>query len=147
MLTPADMPPGYVLVISRPDEVDIQDAQDSELAMSAYLRPNGELVFDIRTESSVTGRRNVVRGKELFRLMIQHYGSSIQTIHCYWNDESTNLAEFNRFTTLGMSEEEAASKVWSGARAIEHGFVKVTMGERIKAGPGAYAIVGADFSR
>jgi len=147
MLTPADMPPGYLLVISRPDEIDIQDVQDAELGMSAYLRPEGELVFDIRTESKVTGSHNVVRGKLLFHLMIQHYGSSIRTIHCYWNDDSTNLAEFNRYTKLGMSEKEAASKVWSGARAIEHGFVNVTMAERIKAGPGAYAVVGADFSR
>lgn len=144
MLTPADMPPGYALVISAPEDLYIEDAANPSLFLDAGVQDR-ILRFEVRTEEQHTKNRSVVRGKVLFDLMIRHFGATFDVIASLWLDGG-NLERFNRATATGMCEEDAGWVTWTGELAIVYGFTRLTVEETI-GGPGQYGRVRVWFYR
>ena len=144
MLTPADMPNGYVLVVSTSTDVRIEDAVDRNLFIDGTLELGSEIVFDIRAAHE-DGTRGTVSGKVLFGLMMQHFGAVPSSIRSLWT-YGTNLAMFNKLTAQGWSKNDAAGATWSGIRAREYGFgVAVCTGTA--GSVGYYGWVEARFTR
>ena len=84
MLTPADMPPGYRLVISTIDLLEIQDEYRPEFRIEAGLTNSSRLSFEVETVDLDDGSRSMVRGKVLFDLMMSHWGvDAIQYVATY----------------------------------------------------------------
>ena len=82
----------------------------------------------------IDSSRGAVSGKQLFAAMIAHFGSSnIREIKAIWVDNpgmDDNLNAFNHWTDPslgGLSREEAATKTWTGQRAVESGFPNVVI--------------------
>lgn len=148
MLTPADMPPEYVLVIATMELLEIQDEYRPELRIEAGLTDLGRMSFEVETVDLDDGSRSVVRGKVLFDLMMSHWGvDAIQCVATYWGSRSTNLADFNRLSKAGLSHDQAAKGTWTGLRLKDYGYVNLL--EKVDAigGRGAYGIVSAVFVR
>jgi hypothetical protein len=145
MLTAADMPPGYVLVVSAPDHVKVIDAVDADLFIDGTIDADGELEIEIRTERESDGSKSVVRGKVLYDLMMRHFGAAVKSVAGYWM-YGTNLAEFNRLTGLGYSEKQAATGTWAGIQAGRYGFVNATRRQTI-GGAGYYGLASFVFTR
>ncbi len=148
MLTPADMPPGYMLVVSTTTDVRIEDAADLDLFIDASIDPTGVLAFKIETERPDKSR-SFVRGKVLFDLVTQHFGfgASVTAIKGYWTPGSTNLAIFNKLTAAGLPIEQAARGTWTGQQADRYGFKTATKVQTLGAGPGYYGIAEFLFTR
>jgi len=55
-------------------------------------------------------------------------GYDIKTIWAQWDMNGENLKNFVKFISppYNLSEEEAAKRTWTGKRALEHGFTKVS---------------------
>jgi len=145
MLTPADMPSGYVLVVSTTSEVRIEDAADPDLFIEADDLVDGVLSFKIETERPDKSR-SFVRGKVLFDLVMRHFGATVTAIKSYWTPGSTNLAIFNKLTAAGLSPERAARGTWTGEQADRHGFKTAAKVHTI-GGPGYYGIAEFLFTR
>jgi hypothetical protein len=145
MLTPVDMPPGYVLVISAPDDLFIEDAVNPALFIDAGVQDR-ILRFEVRAEERVTKNRSAVRGKVLFALMMRHFGMAFDVIAAYWHTDGVNLERFNRATAAGMREEAAGWVTWTGERAVAYGFTRLTVEETI-GGPGRYGLVRVWYYR
>lgn len=146
MLTPADMPPGYVLVVSTPTHMYIEDAANPLLFIAAGVSDR-VLWFDVQAEDPDTKSRSFVHGKVLFELTMRHFGQTFDVLASYWATDSTNLERFNRATAAGMSEEAAGWVTWTGEQAIHHGFTRLTVEETIGGGPGRYGLVRVWFYR
>jgi hypothetical protein len=144
MLTPADMPPGYVLVIAAPDDLFIEDAANPALFLDGGVQDR-ILRFEVRAEEKYTRNRSVVRGKVLFDLMMRHFGATFDVIASLWQD-GPNLERFNRATAGGMSEEDAGWVTWTGELATLYGFTRLTVEETI-GGPGRYGRVRVWYYR
>ncbi len=144
MLTPADMPMGYVLVISTPDRVRIEDANDPKLFIDGGIDATGAVLFDIRAEHE-DGTRGGVSGKVLFGFLVRHFGAALIAIRGFWTD-GPNLVAFNRLTALGWSQHDAAGGTWTGERANDHGFT-VAVCEVAIGSTGYFGWVEARFTR
>ena len=147
MLTHADMPPGYVLVVSTPDAVEIRDVANGALFIDGSIDGGGVLTFKIRTEDPDDGSRSFVRGKVLFDIVMRHFGASVTSIKGYWTPGSTNLAVFNKLTAAGLSPTQAAGGTWTGQQADRHGFKTATKVQTLGAGPGYYGLAEFLFTR
>lgn len=146
MLTPADMPPGYVLVVSTATDVRIEDAADPDLFIEAGVLADGVLSFKIEAERN-DGSRGSVRGKVLFDLVMRHFGASVTAVKGSWRWGSTNLTIFNKLTAAGLSPEQAACGTWTGEQADRHGFKTATKVQTLGAGPGYYGLAEFLFNR
>ncbi len=138
------MPTGYALVISTPDRVRVEDTSDPKLFIDGDIDSSGAVLFEIRTEHE-DGSRSMVSGAVLFELMMRHFGAAVAAVRGLWT-YGTNLAEFNRLTALGLTEDEAAGGTWTGQRAKDHGF-GVAVCELAIGGTGYYGWVEARFTR
>ena len=145
MITQSDMPEGYRLVVSTPDEVEIEDQNDPNFRISGALNTSGELWFEIATIDRIDRSRRTVGGKVLFDLMMSHYGSAVNAIIGYWTN-GDNLEEFNRLLAAGVSEEVAATSVWAGDQARRHGFVRASIVSKIGS-VNRYGLVHVEFLR
>lgn len=145
MLTPADMPPGYVLAGSTPTEVEIRDEFNAELFIAAGVDTDGSLGFKIQAEDPNDSSRSAVRGKVLFALVMRHFGDPVTAVRGYWTG-GANLLAFNRGIAAGLSDEQAAADTWTGKRATDFGFTAVSFQQRMKV-LGGYGWVRVRFSR
>ena len=145
MLTPADMPPGYALVISTAGHLYIEDAGKRTLFLSGVLAGR-ELGYEIRTVDEVTGMHGFLRGTVLFDLMMTHFRGSFDTFIGDWISDGTNLDEYNRLTALGRTPEDAARGTWTGRQLVRHGFATVAVFEQLGS-VGRYGIVRTRFTK
>ena len=148
MLTDADMPAGYRLTQATAELLDIEDERRPEFRIEAGLTVDGRLSFKVQAEDLDDRSRSVVRGKVLFDLMMRHWGvDAIRIVATFWGPRSTNLADFNRLTRAGLSNEAAAKETWTGLRLKDYGYMNLL--EKVDAigGPGAYGTVRSIFCR
>jgi hypothetical protein len=110
------------------------------MGIMATLSQAGVLEFGIEA-----GPASNVRGTEMFKRMMQHFGNNVKAIQGSWY-YGDNLAAVKKFTAAGLSLEEAATRTWTGKRAAEHGYTKVKILEA-KGAPGHYTEVKALFER
>jgi hypothetical protein len=88
-------------------------------------------------------RSTVLRGEEQFKSALVHFGGRAKSIRGAWS-YGDNLAKFNELTAAGKSMEEAALATWTGQRAVEAGFRKVTV-RRVEGAAGAHTKVDVLF--
>jgi hypothetical protein len=98
-----------------------------------------------------TGERGSVSGKEFFAAMMDYFGAKVRTIEGNWRSIvgiATNLDQFNRAILAGLDDEAAAALTWTGLRASDYGYDKVTIVEEDPPGArGYYTTVRVEFSR
>jgi hypothetical protein len=98
-----------------------------------------------------TGQRGSVSGREFFTAMMAHFGAKIRVIESNWQRASgltTNIDQLNRATGAGLRVKDAAPLTWTGLRASEYGYDKVTVIEETPPGTqGNYDTVRVEFSR
>jgi hypothetical protein len=92
-----------------------------------------------------------VSGKEFFAAMMDHFGGKAKIIEGNWSRASgltTNLDQLNRATARGMGIEDASALTWTGLRASEYGYDKVSVIQALPQGTqGNYDNVRVQFSR
>ena len=143
MLTPADMPPGYRLVLATEADLIIVDDDMPQFLINASVSADGILEFEIETE--INGTRGTLRGSVLYELMMQQLGSKVKKIRGLWVSGS-NLNEVNRLTKLGLLLEKAVFLTWSGKRAYRLGYTEIDSIE-FRGRPGMYGNVDVVFAR
>lgn len=124
-----------------------EDPLDSRYYIQATL---GSAVLRFELVARLTnGDRGSVPGKEFFRAMMTHFAGRINIIEGNWNRTcglNDNLDRFNRASAAGLSFVDAAALTWTGLRASEYGFDKVTIAQY--SGPkGNCDAVRVQFSR
>jgi hypothetical protein len=145
MLTPADLPPGYVLVNSTATQLAIEDAATDELFMYAELLPNGVVKFNIQAVHPDDGTRRTVRGRMLFDLTMRHFGAAVNAVRGYWMD-GTNFEQCNKSIAAGLTVEAAAQATWTGQQAARYGFTRVDRKQLI-GWSGGYGLIEVYFLR
>lgn len=143
MLTPADMPPGYRLVLATEVDLIIVDDELPQFLINASVSTDGILEFEIETE--IEGTRDTIRGSVLYELMMQQLGAKVKKIRGLWVSGS-NLNEVNRLTKLGMPLKQAVFLTWSGERAFRLGYTEVDEIE-FRGRAGMYGEVDVVFAR
>lgn len=89
------------------------------------LSDRGTLDITAYLSFSEFGVRSHLRGSELYREMIEHFGvERIKKIKGAWL-EGTNYERFFELYNSGYSKEDAASMTWSGRQAAKYGFNRV----------------------
>jgi hypothetical protein len=92
-----------------------------------------------------------VSGKEFFAAMMAHFGGKVRIIEGNWSRASgltTNIDQLNRATAAGLKVKDAAPLTWTGLRASEYGYDKVTVTEETPPGAqGSYDTIRVEFSR
>lgn len=78
------------------------------------------LISNIETKGSA-----LINAKAEFRAAVARFGDELEGIKGTWVF-GDNLEEFNRLRKLGYTPEEAALGTWTGKRAAEAGFTKVS---------------------
>jgi RHS repeat-associated protein len=104
----------------------------------AELNKNGVIDFAIEA-----GEGASIRGGELFKAMMSHYGSNVKGIAGNWS-YGTNLAKVNELTASGMSLQNAISITWTGNQAAKYGFTSARITEAIGS-PGNYKKISTIF--
>lgn len=112
--------------------------------LAVFSVKEGTLFSHIETAGS-----SLLNAKQEFRAQVAN--RPLTGIKGTWTF-GDNLAEFNRLTGAGLSPEEAALKTWTGQRAVEAGFTKVTFGEKTVENlrmqkPGAYTAIAVLFEK
>jgi len=88
------------------------------------LNDEGTLSISAFLSFSEFGVRSHLRGDDLYRKMIEHFGvEKIKKIKGVWFD-GTNYDRFFELLKAGHSKEEAALGTWSGRQAQKYGFNK-----------------------
>lgn len=122
------MNPDIVLVNASSAVLLARDVSDSRFYIFATLQ-NGVLRFEVVAQLS-TGARGSVSGRDFFEVVMNHFGPRVRAIAGNWDRTSgrtTNLDQFNRATAAGVAPDAAAEFTWTGLRAAEYGFDKVTV--------------------
>ena len=145
MLSQADLPPGYVLVVSTATHMAIEDAATDELFVNASVLPNGVVKFNIQAVHPDDGTRRTVHGRVLFDLMMRHFGAGVNGVRGFWMD-GTNFEQFNRGIAAGLTVEAAAAATWTGEQAARFGFTRVDRGQLL-GWSGGYGLVEVFFLR
>lgn len=113
----------------------------ARLDLSGYIE-----VYAKTREDGVHSR--ILRGKELLSAAVNHFRNHgpirVKGIKAWWS-YGDNLDAFNQLTKSGMPADEAAKLTWTGQRAREMGFTRVS-GIKTKGQPGAYHDVELHFS-
>jgi hypothetical protein len=126
-----------------------EDGSDPRFYLLATLA-SGVLRFEIVAQLA-TGERGSVSGKQFFAAMMAHFGAGVRIIEGNWTRASgmtTNLDQLNRATAAGLSVENAAPLTWTGLRACEYGYDKVTVIHALpQMAQGNYDSVRVHFSR
>lgn len=110
-------PRKYYLYLDRQTGASLNAVMvDGYMHFGILLRYRGEKLSD-------------VRGIDLVKQAVAHFGDSVRGIHASWNSRHTllayNLELFNQLTHDGLSVEEAAKQTWTGRVAKELGFAKL----------------------
>jgi hypothetical protein len=126
------------------------DRTNPNFFISGTLK-QGVLEFTVLTK--LPGQIGVVSGTDFFAAMLAHFTPGrVQGIKGVWIAGiglDTNIDEFNTLTRNGLSDPDAARRVWTGRRASDYGFINVTIDFKDPPGnhPGQYNEVVALFSR
>jgi hypothetical protein len=90
-------------------------------------------------------------GKDFFAAMMGHFGAAVRIIEGDWSSASgltTNIEQLNRATAAGLCVEDGAALTWTGLRATEHGYDRVTVIHALPQGAqGSYDSVRVHFCR
>lgn len=85
---------------------------------------NRVLGFEITMKDLETDQRSRFRGRDVFRLMVDHFGvENIDYVKARWV-EGSNYDEFVS-NLKRMGKKKAAQNTWTGRRAAEYGFTRV----------------------
>ncbi len=91
----------------------------------AFLSPSGRVSIMAYLTAPERGMRSHLRGSDLFKDMIEHFGlHRISVISGIWN-EGTNYDIFNTAVANGYSHKKAAAQTWTAQQAAIYGFSKV----------------------
>ncbi|MEJ2613057.1 MAG: hypothetical protein P8179_24130 [Candidatus Thiodiazotropha sp.] len=105
----------------------------------ADLNKNGSIDFAIEA-----GEGASIRGSELFKSMMSHYGNNVKGVAGNWS-YGTNLAKVNELTAANrMSLQSAISKTWTGNQAAKYGFTSARITEAVGS-PGNYTKISTIF--
>ncbi|QRK07182.1 hypothetical protein JQX13_45250 [Archangium violaceum] len=88
---------------------------------------------------------SAIRGTELFRGMMEHFGKNVRAIRGNWR-YGDNLAEVNKLVGENVPLEIAVTKTWTARRAAEYGFTRAIVVE-VKGAPGAYSFIQVLFTK
>lgn len=101
-----------------------------------------------------SGQTGAVSGNEFFDAMMAHFQSNLSTIEGQWIagiDLDTNIRQFNYWTSPSggyLSDQDAARRTWTGERAADYQFNKVTIIFKDPPNaPGNYIEVIAHFTK
>lgn len=126
-----------------------EDTNDPRFYIFATLI-SGVLRFEVVARLP-TGERSTVSGKEFFAAMMANFGAGVRIIEGTWSRASgltTNIDQVNRATAAGLKVKDAAPLTWTGLRASEYGYDKVTVIEEAPLGAqGNYDTIRVEFSR
>jgi len=88
---------------------------------------------------------SAIRGTELFRGMMEHFGKNVRAIRGNWR-YGDNLLEVNKLVSQGTPLEIAVTKTWTARRAAEYGFTRAVVTE-LKGAPGSYSFIQVLFTK
>lgn len=141
--------PNLTVVTATATAFRAEDRSDPRFFIFATLG-SGVLRFEVVAQLP-NGGRGSVTGKELFAAMMAHFGGKVRIIEGNWSRASgltTNIDQVNRATAAGLRVKDAASLTWTGLRASECGYDKVTVTyEDPPAAQGNYDTIRVEFSR
>ncbi len=126
-----------------------EDCSDPRFYILTTLA-SGVLQFEVVAQLTA-GNRGSVSGKEFFAAMMAHFSANVRIVEGSWSRASgltTNIDQLNRATAAGLSVKDAAPLTWTGLRASEYGYDKVTV--TLATPPGAqgnYDTARVEFSR
>ncbi len=84
----------------------------------------GDLDITLRTKLENGTRSKVLKAKEHYRNIVNHFGDRTQRIKSKWS-YGDNLEHFNALKAMGFSDEDAVWGTWSGRMSKENGFGKI----------------------
>jgi hypothetical protein len=141
--------PNLRIVTATSSTFRAEDAGDNRFYLIATL-VSGCLRFEVVAQLS-GGERGTVSGSAFFEAMMTHFGARVTIIEGHWSQASgltTNLDQLNRATAAGLTVEDAAPLTWTGLRASEYGFDRVSVLQALPQGAqGHYDTVRVHFSR
>jgi hypothetical protein len=105
----------------------------------ASLDEDGFIEFKINVEGSG------YRGTDLFKRMMEHFGSNVRGIWGKWVS-GDNLETVNRLTARGLPLEEAVTRAWTANRARDFGFDNATV-VKAEGEPGVYTNIEVRFDK
>ncbi len=88
---------------------------------------------------------SAIRGTDLFRGMMRHFGRNARAIRGNWR-YGDNLVEVNKLVSQDIPLEIAVTKTWTARRAAEYGFTRAVVVET-KGAPGAYTFIQVLFTK
>ena len=135
---------GQLEVHSTTERFLVRDTSHKRFQAAATLEGD-ELLLIIRTKLEDGTRSTLLRGSELFTSALRHFEGRFKAIRGSWH-YGDNIAEVNELTAKGMPLLEAAKKTWTGKRAAEAGFTRVSI-RHADGRTGAYTDVLAIFSK
>jgi RHS repeat-associated protein len=125
----------------------IHDSENPRLMVFGTVDENGMLSIDMRTVLENGERTPLFNGSEQFHKVIRFFHRRMIGIKANWQ-YGTNLDKFNANLRSGMSYEDAARNTWTGERATEAGFDRVSLDPRTFEGAfGQYTHVKVNFTR
>ena len=99
--------------------------QDGNFVFLGTMAHQRSLHLITKLKDKETDTRSELRGKDLYKQMIEHFGiKNIKTIAGTWT-EGTNYDQYMKSKALGLSNEESALSTWSGEMASDFGFAHV----------------------
>ena len=136
------------VVVATASTFKAEDRNDPRFYIVATLA-SGVLRFEVVARMDA-GERGSVSGKMLFAEMMNHFGARIRIIEGNWTQSSglaTNLEQFNRAISAGLSPEEAAGLTWTGMRASDYGYNQVNVIQALPSNTqGSFLVVRVQFS-
>ena len=117
----------------------------------AYMAPDGSGIFATIDNTGVVDmvveapKGSAIRGTELFREMMEHFGKNVRAIRGNWR-YGDNLAEVNKLVGQNQPLEMAVTKTWTARRAAEYGFTRAVVVES-KGAPGSYSFIRVLFTQ
>lgn len=141
-LTKALSPNGFLIK----EYAEKPTAIANETGVASFSLKNGVLVSNVESTGAT-----LINAKAEFKAAVSRFDGELEGIKGTWVF-GDNLEEFNRLRKLGRTPEEAALGTWTGKRAVEAGFTKVTFSperlEQLRTDvPGEHEKMAVLFSR
>jgi len=125
---------------------EIRDARFSWIKFLGHLN-DGVLEIDASLISPDQTRRSALKGSDLYREMMAHFGpENINVITGAWYG-GRNMEDFMAGIEADLSMKEAAKETWSGQMAAEFGFTEVTKADFAKDHLQNRSFISVEFRR
>lgn len=130
----------------------IADSRHQDLYVDGSIDDYGTLSLYLYTKTPTGDRSPLLRGKESFEAILQHFGPKVKRIQGNWTLSSSNkygsdnLKTVNELTAKGVPLEEAVKQTWTGQQAAASGFSQ-TAKIFANGGPGNYSVVEVLFTK